>query len=116
MLQYNQNSNAEKINQCQENDLPCHFTNEEINRMDEKENKKETYNNVQKSNNKKISMRIKRSNESVKKRNKRLQLDRVQHMKKQKRSKTVNMCNDCMCNTKGKREEIYAKLMHPLKL
>ena len=55
-------------------------------------------------------MSINCSNESVNKRNKRLQLDRVQHMKKQKQSKTVKMCNECICNTIKTKEEIYADL------
>ena len=50
MLQHNQHSNAEKINQCKENYFSCHFPNEEINRINEQEETKETYYNVQKSN------------------------------------------------------------------
>ena len=37
-------------------------------------------------------------------------------MTKRKQSKTVEMCNDCICNTEDKREEIYVNLMHCLKL
>ena len=63
-----------------------------------------------------MNMRIKRSNESVDERNKRLQLDRVRHMTKRKHSKTVTMCNECKYNTLKTKEEIYAGLMYCLKL
>ena len=41
-----------------------------------------------------MNMRIKRSNESVDEKSKRLQLDRVRHMTKRKQSKTVKICNE----------------------
>ena len=98
-LQHNQHFHAEKIIQCNKNDASISFPNDKMNGVDEQTKTKSQHNKVQKNYKYKMKMRLKRSNESADERNKRLQLDRVQHMTKRKHSKTVTMCNECKYNT-----------------
>ena len=110
-LQQNQQLHAEQIIQCNNNDALISFSNDKMNEVDEQEIKKSKHNNLNKS-----CMRIKRSNESVDERNKRLQLDRLRHMTKRKQTKTVTLCGECNYNSLKTKDEIYASVMHRLKL
>ena len=105
-LQYNQHFHAEQIIQCNKNDASISFPNDKMNEVDEQGKTKLQHDKVQKNNKYKMKMRLKHSNESVDERNKRLQLDRVRHMTKRKQSKTVKICNECICNTIKKRRNI----------